>query len=189
MNYAEMKTMLEYYVDDEVDNPIALRLLNEGKNRMALAVHAKFPDITQISGDDVFVFDDRFHNTAVLYAAAMVKTYDSSIAEAREFENKFELGLREFVENYDTPIQYSMEGNIQNFVVTDETAGTPVFRVTDRDYNMYGEITVYVNGIPAPHQKYGSEVRLYNNPTVNDVVTIQWDQNVYGGIQPWMRGF
>jgi hypothetical protein len=189
MNYAEMKVMLEYYVDDEVDNPIALRLLNEGKNRMALAVHAKFPDITQLTGSDEFVFDDRFHNTAVLYAAAMVKTYDSSIAEAREFENKFELGLREFVENYDTPIQYTTEPNIQNFTVTAETAVTPVFRVTDRDYNMYGDITVYLNGNPVRHQKYGSEIRLYDTPAVDDIVTIQWDQNIYGGVQPWSRGF
>lgn len=190
MNYAEMKELLEYYVDDVVDNPIATRLFNEGKNRMALAVHAKFPDIANTVGvGDTFVFDDRFHNIPVLYAAAMVKSYDSSLQEKQSYQNDFEMALRDFVENYDPPVQYSTEDNLQHFVVDDNYVTTPVFSVTRNGYNMFGNVSVYVDGVPAGHQKYGSEIRLYETPPLGSIVTIEWEQDTFSGVPRYLKGF
>lgn len=184
MNFAAMKTLLEYYVDDTVDTPIALTLVNEGKNKMAAAVHAKFPDIVESGTGDTFVFDERFHELPVLYAAAMVKAYDSSIREKESFMFDFQSGLKDFVKEYSPPIQYVKGDFLQSFTAV---AGDTTFTVTDSSFSTYGNVDVYLNSSPVPHTRNGNVITLVNPLVGGETVTVTWDPLGYDNVQPWMR--
>lgn len=184
MNFAEMKVLLEFYVDDAVDTPIALRLINEGKNQMAAAVNASFPDITETSPGDVFVFDTRFHELPVLYAAAMVKAYDSSIREKESFMFDFQTRLKDFVKNFVPMIEYEDSDNVQHFTAA---ANQMEFTVTKPSYTSYGDLDVYVNSTPVPYRRYGNVITLETPLTGGERVTIQWDLTGYNDVPSYMR--
>lgn len=185
MNFAAMKTLLEYYVDDTVDTPIALILVNEGKNKMAAAVHAKFPDIVESGTGDTFVFDDRFHELPVLYAAAMVKAYDSSVREKDSFMMDFKDGLKEFAKEYSPPIQYVADnGYSQAFTAA---AGDTTFTVTNPSFSTYGNVDVYLNSSPVPHSRVGNVITLPSPLLGGEILTVTWDPLGYDNVQPWMR--
>lgn len=186
MQFGEMKTLLEYYVDDIVDTPIAITLINAGKDKMAAAVNAKFPDIpSQATGTEEFAFDSRFHELPVLYAAAMVKSYDSSVREKESYLGQFQDGLREFVENYDPPIQYLDTDYVQHFTVTDP-AGQSNFTIVSRNFNAYGDVAAYVNSVQVPANHSGTSVALLTPAPEGSVVTLSWDPDVYHA-EPWQK--
>lgn len=189
MNYSEMKELLEYYVDDTVDSPIAIRLFNEGKNQMAAAVHARFPDIEETSSaGDRFVFDERFHELPVLYAAAMVKAYDSSIREKEAFMADFQSRMRDFVENYNPPIQFVDADYVQHFKVT-APDGEYQFKVTASNFNTFGNVDVYVNSQLVAHRRNGTEIYADNAVPLDSIVSVTWDPDIYGDVQPWVKAW
>lgn len=188
MRYAKMKELLEYYVDDIVDTPIAVQLLNAGKDKLASAVNSVFPDLPENpTGNEEFVFDGRFHELPVIYAAAMVKSYDSSIREKESYLAQFQDGIREFVENYDPPVQYLESDYVKHFTVTDE-AGQTDFVVTARNYNSYGNIDVYVNSQPVAFKRSGPNVSLLDPAPLDSVVTLMWEPDIYDA-DSWMKAW
>lgn len=186
MKFSDMKTLLEFYVDDIVDTKTAIILFNAGKDKMAAAVNAKFPNLPdQTIGEEEFVFDSRFHELPVLYAAAMVKSYDSSIREKESYDAQFRDGIREFVENYDPPIQYLDNELVKHITVTDPL-GQSNFKITAANYNRYSDVNVYVNSELVPFQSIGSEITLLDPAPEGSVVTLTWNPDVYSA-EPWMK--
>ena len=186
MNYTEMKTLLEYYVDDVVDTATAVRLLNEGKNKLAVAVRAKFPDI-DASGASTFVFDDRFHEAPVLYAASMVKAYDSSLSEKESYMAQFRDMLRDFVKEYSPPVQYLASENLQHFGVG-LPEGEDTFIITDSSFSGYGDLEVFVDSMPVGFSSSGRNVYLTNTAPAGTVVTVRWEPSMFSAPR-YMRGW
>lgn len=188
MNYAEAKVLLEYYVDDVVDTATTSLLLNAGKNKMAVAVHSKFPDIEPVAPNDTFVFDDRFHELPVLYAAAMAKSYDSSIQEKNSYLTQFEINLKDFVQNYDPPIQYVQAEYIYHMTVT-ESVGTTLVDVMNKTYNTHGNVNAFVNSMPIPHLRTRTGIVLHEPAPFGSVITVTWEPNRYEGAQSWQKAW
>lgn len=176
MDFTQMQTLLEFYVDDVVDPEISIIMFNAAKDEMAAAVHARFPDLGQDVGiNDTFVFDSRFHEAPVLYAAAMVKAYDSSVGEKQDFMNQYQMKLRDFVKEYYPPIIYQDVPNVAHFKVTEDTADPSVFTITSDSYSIYGNVEVYLNGSPVGYRRYGSEFTLSSPAPVGSTVSIAWE--------------
>lgn len=187
MNYGDMKKLLEYYVDDVVDTTTTTALFNSGKNKMAIAVHAEFPDITPTAPNDNFVFDARFHEIPVLYAAAMAKSYDSSLQEKNSYLNQYETGLRDFIQNYDPPIQYLRQEYMQHMTVS-ELLGTTSVAVTNPTYNTRGVVDVYVNSVPVTYTGTATGIDLISPAPLGSVITVVWEPNIYNA-PSWMKAW
>lgn len=175
MKVSEMLTRLQLYIDDTVESEEdAIGILNDGKNRMALAVKATFPDVTSASGgSDSFVFPTEYHEGPVLYAAAMYKAVDSSIQEKNSFMGDFQEILRDFQENYDPPMQYQKNSYTQHFVAT---AGQLLFTITGETFT--GKPKVYINSQRTyDYNVDGNEITLYNGAIEGDILSAVWDEN------------
>lgn len=180
MNTAAMLALLEHYIDDTIDdNEVAIRILNTGKDKMATAIKARFPDIV-LNGnlDEEFAFPSEYHETPVLYAAAMYKANDSSIQEKNSFLGQFEDAVKEFVENYDPPVQYREAPYIQHYTAT---AGQTEFVITNPSYSRYGNVQIYVDGVfQERYENYdmdGRKITLYNGVSADAIVSAVWDEN------------
>lgn len=188
MNFADMKKLLEFYVDDVVENDIAVMMFNEGKDEMAVAANAVFPDIRNSSDDgDEFVFDKRFHRLPVLYAAAMVKAYDSSIREKESYMVQFQNGLKDFVQKCEIPPQYKKSVTTQHFTITNPN-GQSEFTITSDFFDTYGNREVYVNSEPVDAVWQGNRVTLTTPAPQGSVVSVMWDPP-YLLAQPYVKGW
>jgi hypothetical protein len=186
MDYNAMKDLLEFYIDDVIDTPIAVTLFNEGKNKMANVVNANFPDLPEapVEGDQ-FVFDAKYHNAPVLYAAAMYKGYDSSIGEKQSYMADFQEALRDFQNDYIVPLVYRNDSLIYKYTVT-ETTGIDTITVTDESFNRYGNLSVYVNNLPASYSRYGNVFTFATTIPLGSTVIVAWEPNQYY-VEPWNR--
>lgn len=176
MDLATMIRMVNFNVDDVIDNQDIVDLLNRAKDRMAAEVGARFPDI-ELTGDlsDTFAFDEEYHELPVLYASAMVKAMDSSIVEKESFMSQFLDGLRLFAAKYTPPVQYWHRDNCEQF---DAEEGQTVFVVTKPHYKPTKRrfISVYINGIPTDNFSYhGREFVLSDDIKEGDRITIVWE--------------
>lgn len=146
MIFSEMQTYLRFLVDDVVDSSVAAILLNAGQDKMAVEVKCTFPKITATDPNGTFVFPEKYHEMPVLYAAAMYKTYDSSVRESDALMGQFLSALPNFSENYQPPYRYWDDFNVQQFTSTDSVY---TFKITKEGYNRdNAEIRVYVNDVP-----------------------------------------
>ena len=178
MNVAQMKKMLEFYVDDIVENDIAVQLFNEGKNEMAIVVDADFPDL-QITSDlsDEFAFDEKYHNAPVLYAAAMVKAYDSSLNEKNSFMQQFQQAVARFNTNYVVPIQFRNEAGYWHYTVT-EDAGVTEVSVSDEYYHTWSWVKVYLDEVLTNDAGvYGNKITFPSVVPKGTIITVCWDIN------------
>jgi hypothetical protein len=179
MQLSDMKSLLELYVDDIVPIETVVLLLNAGQNRMAMEVKAKFPQLTQNLAD-TFVFDSKFHEGPILYAAAMIKAQDSSIREKESFILQFTNLLSEFSENYIVIPRYRDDEISQQFTAT---AGQTDFTITRSTYSpQYSALRVYVNDIALPDSAYSASsddntFSLVTPTAANDAVTALWEQH------------
>ena len=185
MILAEMIRMVNFNVDDVIDNQDIVDQLNRAKDQMAARVGCKFPDI-QITGDlsESFVFDERFHELPVLYASAMVKAMDSSISEKDSFMVQFMDGLVTFAAIYDPPIQYWENPTCQQFDVEDVSQSE--FTITKATYNpVYGKLKVFVNGNQIfDFSKNGNTFWLIDAAQPGDRVTAVWEQDSSLTVKP-----
>lgn len=185
MNLAEMIRLVNFNVDDVIDNQEIVDQLNQGKNRMAIEVGCKFPDI-EITGDlsDTFVFDERFHELPVLYTSAMVKAMDSSISEKDSFMAQFMDGLRTFVARYEPPVQYWERSTCQQFDV--DEGGQSEFIISKTSFTTpHNSLRVYVNGNRIfSFTKDGNVFVLDDAAQEGDRVTAVWEFNPAMSVRP-----
>lgn len=186
MDYNAMKDLLEFYVDDVVDTPIAVLLFNEAKNKMGNVVNATFPNLPDapIEGDQ-FVFPEQYHNAPVLYAAAMYKGYDSSIGEKQSYMADFQQALRDFQNDYDVPLVYRNDALSYKYTVT-EPNGIDSITVNDESFNRYGNLSVYVGNLPVSYNRYGNVFTFATTVPVGSQITIAWEPYQFH-TEPWNR--
>lgn len=179
MNLSDMKALLELYVDDIVPVETAVLLLNNGQNKMAAEVKAKFPQLPQ-DLTSTFTFDAKYHETPVLYAAAMIKSQDSSIREKESYLAQFNGALSEFSEGYILTPRYRDDDITQQFTAT---AGQTEFTITRNTYDTrYGDLKVFVNDLELDSSAYkvdpkAKKFTLVTAAALNDAVTALWEQH------------
>lgn len=178
MILGEMIKAINRRVDDTVLQDNAVEWLNSGKNHMAIAVHADFPDI-KVTADlsDTFVFPDKFHMCAVVYACAKMKEQDSSLSESNNFMKEFEEILKSFVQNYEVPAQYRDDRLSQQFVAID---GQDTFQITKEGYDpTYGDVKVYKNGLVQTDfiTNDDSTFTLASTCVAGDRITALWEEH------------
>ena len=185
MILAEMIRMVNFNVDDVIDNQDIVDQQNREKDQMDARVGCKITDI-QIKGDlsESFVFDERFHELPVLYASAMVKAMDSSISEKDSFMVQFMDGLATFAAIYDPPVQYWENPTCQQFDVEDVSQSE--FTITKATYNpVYGKLKVFVNGNQIfDFSKNGNTFWLIDAAQEGDRVTAVWEQDSSLTVKP-----
>jgi hypothetical protein len=176
MNLQQMIDAINRRVDDVVDSKDAAEWLNSGKNQMAIAVGAKFPDLDSSNLSGTFVFDDQFHEAPVLYACASFKEQDSALSEVGNFMTKFENLKKEFVRSYVVPPRYRNDRLSQQFIAT---AGQTSFIVTKDGYDpAMGDAKVYVNDqLVSSSIGTGNELILTVAASLNDCVTVVWEEH------------
>jgi len=176
MTFQEMIEAINRRVDDVVDTADAIEWLNAGKNQLAIAVGAKFPDIDPANLDQSFPFDDKYHEAPVLYACARFKEQDGSLGEAANYMAQFEFLKREFVTNYVVPPRYLDTRNSQQFVVQE---GQALFTITKESYDRsYGDLKVYLNDEPAEFcLGEGNTFMLLTPCKAGDIVTAVWEEH------------
>lgn len=174
MVVTEMLTYLRFLVDDVVDTSIAGSLLNAGQNKMAVEVKANFPQINTTTPDATFVFPEKFHEMPVLYAAAMYKTYDSSVRESDALMNQFLGALSNFTENYNPPYRYWDDFNVQQITAVN---GTLTYTITKDGYNRdYADLRVYVNDLTVPFTPSTVDNTFTIDSVVDgDAITVIWE--------------
>jgi hypothetical protein len=181
MNLQQMIDRLNTNVDDVVDPSDATGWFNEGKDKMAIAVEATFPDLDSTNLNGAFVFPAKWHSLPVLYASAMYKKQDTALSEANDYMAQFFDGLKDFVKSYEIPPRYRDDRLSQQFTAT---AGQTTFTITKLGYDpVYGDVKVYVNdrivdftqGDPttAPN-----DIILTTAALLNDAVTMIWEEHV-----------
>jgi hypothetical protein len=162
-------------IDDVAVQADAIEWLNEGKNKMAIAVGASFPDVENLT--DSFVFDARFHGLPVLFASARYKEQDAVLSEAQNFLNQFYDGLKDFITKYEVPPIYREDHTTQQFTAT---SSAQTFTITKQTYNsVQGDLIVYINGIATTN----FTINTSGTVTVWDVVagnkvTMVWEEHV-----------
>lgn len=177
MTLQEMIDAINRRVDDVVDPTDAVEWLNAGKNRMAMAVGADFPDLTLSNMQESFVFPAKYHEGPVLYACAKFKENDSSLGEAANFMTQFETILREFMENYEVPPRYRDDRLSQRFTAK---KGQTTFTITKPGYEpRFGDLKVFVNDIQVdveivPGSKSFTVLTELND---GDIVTAVWEEH------------
>lgn len=179
MNLQQMIDAINSRLEEVVDNNEAVEWLNAGKNQMAIAVGAKFPDLNPANMQDTFVFDERFHEAPVLYACARYKERDSAIGESANFMAQFEALKKEFALEYVVPPRYREDRMSQQFIAAD---GQTTFTITKDTYDFrYGDLKVYVNDVPC-HNVQISRDNTFTilSPTLKqgDAVTAIWEEHV-----------
>jgi hypothetical protein len=179
MNLGEMIKAIARRIDDSVDNADAVEWLNAGKNKMAVAIGADFPDI-QLTTDlsDTFVFPAKYHLGPVEYAAAKAKEKDSSVNEAGNFMSQFEQIKRDFVQTYEVPAQYRDDRLSQQFTATD---GQDMFLITKEGYNpSYGDLKVYKNGLVQTNFTTNDDKTfiLSSACVAGDKITALWEEHI-----------
>lgn len=183
MNLSEMIKLVNSYIDDVADNDELIRWLNMGKDRLATEVKCTFPDLPTVAVDptltSTFVFPAKFHEIPCFYAAAMYKSQESSLGEKASYLQQFEIGLRNFSENYNPPAQYRDEPNILQYTAT---AGQTEFTITSDVFApYYGNKTFYINSIPSDSFTIENNTKFtYTGltPLVSgDKITLIFDQN------------
>jgi hypothetical protein len=188
MTLQEMINAINRRIDDVIDTADAIEWLNEGQNLLAIAVGAKFPQLSS-NLTDTFVFDEKYHTIPVIFAAMRYKEQDSSLQEARYLMDQFEEYKREFVENYEVPPRYRDDRQTQQFTATD---GQTTFTITKLDYDPNsGDLKVYVNDAPVPLAAIGwdKSFTLETPCSDGDAVTAVWE--IHTDMQeppyPWWR--
>ena len=179
MNLSEMLDMVNANVDDIVEQEDAVAWLNVGKDKMAIAVDADFPDIVVTPDmDDEFVFPKKYHHLPVLYASASYKGYDSSLQEKGSFMQEFAEELLDFVANYQVPENFKDDEYTEQFVAEE---GQRTFTITKNLYEAHaGSLRVYINDRQSRAFRLGG-VRQANDFILNqpceegDRVTAVWD--------------
>lgn len=179
MLLSDMIALLETYVDDTVAAADAVRWLNAGQNKMATEVRASLPQLTVTPNlDTSFAFPEKFHETPVLYAAAMYKAQDSAMQEKESYLAQFYNGLQEFAQNYDPPAQYRDDPISQQFTAT---AAQTDFVITKEGYDYrYGNLRVYVNNRRSSYFMPIETGFTYTSLTplvAGDYVTAVWDEH------------
>jgi hypothetical protein len=191
MNLSDMKAMLDGYVDDVIDITLATRLLNAGQNKMATSARASFPQLAATVTDGTFVFPEKYHETPVLYAAAMIKAQDSSIREKESFLAQFQDALADFTENWDVPARYKDDINVQQFTAT---ANQTVFTITKDTYTTsYSRLEVYKNDVKITTFEDNGDgtFTLATGATAGDYITAIWEVNemFQQPPYPWQAGW
>lgn len=176
MKLSEMFTLLNLYADDVISPAIATVLFNAGQNKMAAEARASFPQLDPTNTEDSFVFDAKYHETPVLYAAAMIKAQDSSVREKGSYLDQFNDGLHSFTENWDVPPRYKDDINVQQFIAT---AGQTTFTITKDSYTyLYANVKVFVNDLGASYTAdEDNSITLATACTAGDCVTVTWIVN------------
>lgn len=191
MTLQEMINAINRRIDDIVITPDAVEWLNEGQNIMAIAVGAKFPQLSTSDLSGTFVFDAKYHGIPVLFACARYKEQDSSLQESNNFMTQFEEFKKEFVENYEVPPRYRDDRHSQQFIARE---GEDTFVITKVDYHpSSGDLKVYVNDLPVYPRFIGSGAdRSFTLETPcqeGDAVTAIWE--IHTDMQeppyPWWR--
>lgn len=197
MILSQMITLVNSYVDDVLSNDDIIRWLNMGKDRMATEVKCTFPDLPTVAQDQTlsssFIFPSKYHEVPCLYASAMYRGQESSLNEKGSFMQQFELGVRNFSENYNPPVQYLDQPNVIQYTAT---AGQTDFVVANDMFTpFYGGSRFYVNSLPSDNFSIQSKVLFkYVGVTplvLNDKVTLIFEQNA-NFIEPpyaWMRSW
>lgn len=187
MILSEMFTLLNTYVDDVVPSTTATVLFNAGQNKMAAELKAAFPQLVATNQDDTFVFDVKYHEIPVLYAAAMIKAQDSSIREKESFLSQFHDGMTLITENWDVPPRYKDDINVQQFTAT---AGQTYFTITKDSYTYrYSNIQVFVNDLVVTFQvDENNGISLDTACALDDHVTATWivNDSLQRPPYPWM---
>lgn len=180
MTLQDMIDAINRRLDEVVDVADAVEWLNAGKNQMAIAVGAKFPDLVVGQMQSSFVFDERYHEAPVLYACARYKERDSSTSEAGNFMVQFEQLKREFVLEYEVPPRYREDRFSQQFVAED---GQTTFTITKNGYDpQYGDLKVYINDVLYEDVNvYTDKTFMILNKTINagDAITAVWEEHTY----------
>lgn len=176
MTLQEMIDAINRRVDDVVDTADAVEWLNAGKNQMALAIGANFPDLSANDMQGTYPFPAKYHEGPVLYACARFKEQDSSLAEAASFMTQFEVFKREFATAYEVPPRYLDTPNSQQFDVQE---GQMIFTITKESYSRsQGDLKVYLNDQPAEFAKGTSKsFILLTSCKAGDRVTAVWENH------------
>ena len=175
MNLQQMIDAINRRVDDAVNTQDAVEWLNSGKNQMAMAIGATFPDLVATELSSSFAFDEKYHEAPVLYASACFKEQDSSIGEAQNFMYKFEILKNEFVKNYDLPVSYRDNHLTQQFVA-DGVNNT--FAITKESYSTsYGDLKVYVNNVRTTDFTVSGNTFTCQNVVKDDRITATWEEH------------
>lgn len=192
-----MISLVNSYVDDVVANDDIIRWLNMGKDRMATEVKCTFVDLPTVAQEPTlsssFVFPSKYHEVPCLYAAAMYRGQESSLNEKGSFMQQFELGVRNFSENYNPPVEYLDQPNVIQYTAT---AGQTDFVVANDMFTpFYGGTRFYVNSLPNDYFSIQNKALFKyvgTTPLVNgDKVTLIFEQNA-NFIEPpyaWMRSW
>lgn len=176
MTLEELKGFVESIVDDIVETSDLVRWLNAGQNRMAIDADATFPQLTT-DLSSTFVFDEKYHEVPVLYAAARYKEQDSSLQESRNFMVQFEDAKKTFVAKYEVPFRYRDDPNSQQFVAVGGETG---FTITKSSYDYdTSDLQVYVNGIRVKDVQINEDASftLMQVLVADDCVTCMWEEH------------
>jgi hypothetical protein len=175
MILSEMVEFVNGLVDDVADTADLVRWMNAGKDDMAIEVGAKFPDLTMSDMSKEYAFDSRFHLAPVYYAAAKYKEYDTSLDEAVNFMNQYIELKKSFALKADIAPQFREDSNTQHFTAA---LGQTDFTITKESYDpRYGDVKVYVNGVPTYAFTTMDNTITLSSLTTGDMVSCIWEEH------------
>lgn len=178
MNLSEMILAISRRVDDTVTTPNAVEWLNSAKNKMAIAVKAKFPDLSQNdTSTEYTAIDSKYHEALVMYASARFKEYDGIFSDASFFLQEFNEMVKDFQANFEVPPYYRDDHISQQFVAT-QSAQT--FTITKLTYDKnQGDLIAYINNIKTDNYTINSDgtVTVWDC-VAGDNVTLLWENHV-----------
>lgn len=175
MLLSEMIETVNGLVDDVADNDDIIIWLNAGKDEMAIEAEARFPSLTISDIGKSFAFDDRFHMGPVYYAASKYKEQDSSLDEAVNFYNQFDMVKKNFALKADIAPQFREGSHVQHFTAI---LGQTDFIITKESYSpRYGDVKVYVNGVPTYAFTTMDNTITLPSLTTGDMVSCIWEEH------------
>jgi hypothetical protein len=177
--FAAVKELAEN--DQSIADATITRWIDQGINRINQALQSNIPKTSGQPETYVPAFDERFHESLVLFGAAKYYEGDSSYNNAQYFMGEFDSMVntmqRDMVLKPSTIVDY----NTQQIIVTDTSAFSYTLNMPYGSY--FDVIEVFVNDVPVDPKYYtiNSATRtlvFIGIPLVlNDKITVRFENN------------
>ena len=182
MQYSEIKTQVRSLAEQDlsIQDADILAWVNQAINRINVDLNAAYKKLTGTDAE-VPAFDERFHESLIVFANAKYRESDADFNSASYFIAQFNDMIRKMQREMVVPVQFSKDPSLQQIDVTNAT--TMVYSITTPPEDYYSTISIYLNGAILDPSTYtisydGKTLTLLNvTLQVGDRVTVKSEES------------
>lgn len=165
--------------DQSIDDIAVSRWIANGIDRINVALNTTFP--SSLSGSNSPAFDERYHESLIIFGVAKYRESDSSYSDAQYFMQQFNDMLMTMQRDMEILPAFRKDKDVQQIVVTNAT--TMVYDLSMPYGSYFDYISVYKNNVLVESTTYRinsstKKISLVGvTLTIGDKITIVFENN------------